>query len=393
MNSFTDHRGPSAARRRTRAAALVSVACTATLSLSVGSALAAQPRVGLGNADPFAVLAGSTVTNSGPSVITGDVGVSPKTAVTGFPPGIVNGTIHAADATAGKAQTALTAAYNDAAGRTPAVSLAGGLLGGRTLTSGVYDSASALDLTGTLTLDAQGDPNSVFIFQAGSTLTTAAGSRVSLVNGAQACNVYWKVGSSATLGTTSTFNGNILALTSISVNSGVTVAGRALARNGAVTLINDRIAAAHCAAGTTGGSGSTGSGSGGSGSGGSGTHGVHRGTARLTTPRRSITRTVARYGTTRCVHGTFRVAVTGRLIRRVVFSLDGSRVATRFRSPFRALARPRAGKNHRVTAVVTFSDGTHQARRTMRFRSCAAAVTRLPSSPSAPPVSAHGFTG
>ncbi|MGI8535462.1 MAG: ice-binding family protein, partial [Mycobacteriales bacterium] len=158
-----------------------------------------QPaQVGLGTATPFAVLAGSTVTNTGPSVINGDLGVSPQTAVTGFPPGTVNGTIHAADAVAGQAQAALTTAYNDAAGRAPDVNLTGQDLGGLTEPAGVYKFDSSAGLTGALTLNAQGNPDSVFIFQIGSTLTTASASSVLLTNGAQACHVFWQVGSSAT---------------------------------------------------------------------------------------------------------------------------------------------------------------------------------------------------
>ena len=157
------------------------------------------------------------MTNTGPSTINGNLGLSPGTAVTGFGPGTVNGTKYAADAIALKAQSDLTLAYDDAATRTPAVP-APANLGGRTLTPGVYKNASSLGLTGTLTLDARGDPNAVFVFQAGSTLITGSASRVKLVNGAQACNVFWKVGSSATLGTGTVMAGNILALTSISIN-------------------------------------------------------------------------------------------------------------------------------------------------------------------------------
>src|ERR1700730_2441628 len=159
------------------------------------SAHAAQPQVGLGTADSFAVLAGSTVTNTGASVINGNLGVSPGTAITGFPPGTVHGTIHSADGVAGQAKTDLTTAYNDAAGRTPVVSVSGDL-GGQTLVPGVYKSTSSLGLTGALTLDAQGDPNGVCIFPVASTLITASGSHVDLIGGAQACNVYWQVGSS-----------------------------------------------------------------------------------------------------------------------------------------------------------------------------------------------------
>ncbi len=208
---------------------------------------AAQAPVGLGTATSFAVLAGTTVTNTGPSTISGDLGVSPGTAVTGFPPGTVsNGTVHAADAVAAQAQADLTTAYNDAAGRTPFTTVSADL-GGQTLVSGVYR-GGALGLTGTLTLNAQGDPNAVFIFQAGSTLITASSSRVAVINGAQACNVFWQVGSSATLGTNSVFVGTVLALTSVTAATGASVAGRLLARNGAVTLDSNTVTRSTCAA-------------------------------------------------------------------------------------------------------------------------------------------------
>ncbi|WP_037187216.1 ice-binding family protein, partial [Rhodococcus sp. UNC23MFCrub1.1] len=175
-------------------------------------ASAATPTVGLGTADPFAVLAGAAVTNTGVSNISGSVGVSAGSAVDGFPPGIVtNGVIRRADPVAAQAQADLTVAYNDAAGRTPPTAVPVEI-GGRTLVSGVYKADTELGLTGTVTLDAQSDPNAVFIFQAGSTLTTASNSTVNLVNGAQPCNVFWQVGSSAALGTSTTFVGSILAL-------------------------------------------------------------------------------------------------------------------------------------------------------------------------------------
>ncbi len=233
--------------RKRAGAGLVSILSLTALALP-GSSLAAQAPVGLGTADSFAVLAGSTATNTGPSVLNGDLGVSPGTSLTGFtgaPNGIVNGATHAADAVAASAESALTNAIGDAAGRGPAAAVTADL-GSQTLTPGVYNGPT-LGLTGALTLDAQGDPNAVFIFQAGSTLTTAVGSSVNLVNGAQACNVFWEIGSSATLGSASLFTGNILASASISMDNAVTVLGRALASTGAVTLINDTITAAHCA--------------------------------------------------------------------------------------------------------------------------------------------------
>ena len=232
----------------------VATGISVTLALAMlaagQTARAAGPApVGLGTAEPFAVLAGTpAVTNTGPTTITGDLGISPAAAVTGFPPGIVNGTIHAADAVALQAQSDLTIAYNDAAGRTPATTVAGGTLGGLTLVGGVYNAGgTTLGLTGTLTLDAQNDPSSVWIFQATSDLVTASSSSVTFINGGQPCNVFWQVTSSATLGSGSTFAGTILALTSITMNDGVTLNGRALARNGQVTLINDTITRSTCA--------------------------------------------------------------------------------------------------------------------------------------------------
>jgi ice-binding like protein len=214
---------------------------------------AAQAAVGLGTADSFAVLAGSGVTNTGPTVVSGNLGTCPTPAVTGFPPGMVqNGTIHANDAVACGAQSDLTIAYNDAAGRAPTTTFPGPTdLGGMTLAPGVYKSPSSFAITGTVTLDAQGDPSAVFIFQAGSTLITATDSVVALINGAGACNVFWQVGSSATIGVGSTFVGSILALTDITANTNATAQGRLLARNGAVTLDSNTITRPACAAATT----------------------------------------------------------------------------------------------------------------------------------------------
>jgi hypothetical protein len=243
--------GSRAPRRRSGYAWLAAgpVAAAGAIAVLIASqpAGAATAPVGLGTAGSFAVLAGTTVTNTGPSVISGDLGVSPGTAVTGFPPGIVtSGTIHSADGVANGAQSDLTTAYNDAAGRSPTANVPAFIGAGQTLAPGVYKASSSLDVGGSLTLDAGGDPNAVFIFQAPSTLVTDSASSVILTNGAQACNVFWQVGSSATLGTGSAFTGSILALTSISVNTGDTITGRTLARNGAVTLDDDTITAPSC---------------------------------------------------------------------------------------------------------------------------------------------------
>ncbi len=206
----------------------------------------AQATVNLGTAVKFAVLAGTGITNTGITTITGDVGTYPNPAETGFGTVIINGTNHAGDGFTQVAKTDLDVAYNDAAGRTPAIPIITGDIGGQTLTPGVYNSASSLGITGTVTLNAQGDPNAVFIFQIGSALTTATGSSVNLINGARACNVFWQVGSSATLGTGSTFQGTILALASITVTNSVVVNGRVLARNALVTLDTNTITASIC---------------------------------------------------------------------------------------------------------------------------------------------------
>src|SRR5579872_1271164 len=154
----------------------------------------------LGTAASFGVLAGSTVTNTGATVVDGDLGVWPGNAVTGFPPGLVGGTIHKGDATAQQAQGGVTAAYNALASQPCSQQLSGQDLGGKTLTPGVYCFSSSAQLTGTLTLNAQGNPNALFVFKIGSTLTTASASSVLLINGGSSCGVFWQVGSSATLG-------------------------------------------------------------------------------------------------------------------------------------------------------------------------------------------------
>jgi uncharacterized repeat protein (TIGR01451 family) len=203
--------------------------------------------VSLGTANNFAILAGSTITNTGATTITGDVGLSPGSSITGFPPGVINGTQYAADAVAAQAKTDLVTAYNNAAGQIPASRIASEL-GGTTRTAGIYDSADGtFGITGTLTLNAAGDANAVFIFKTASTLVTANNSLIVLTNGAQACHVFWQVGSSATLGTDSVFKGNILALESVTLTTGADVEGRILARNGAVTLDANTVARATCA--------------------------------------------------------------------------------------------------------------------------------------------------
>lgn len=235
--------------------ALVTTALIAAPLIGASPALAATSSVALGAATSYSVLGHETVTNTGNTVVGGDLGVSPGTSVTGFGPGRIlanGGNFHSADSSSAAAQAALTTAYNDAASRPLTSSIVTGdyQLGGRTFGPGVYGAASSAQITGTVTLDGGGDPNAVFIFQMGSTLTTAAGSPsipasiVKLINGAKPANVFWQVGSSATLGTYSYFSGTIMALASVTVTTGAHVRGRALASTGAVTLDDDDFASA-----------------------------------------------------------------------------------------------------------------------------------------------------
>ena len=242
----------------------VGIVLAITLAFAaVPAAAHAQSAINLGTAGPFVVLGGSTVTNTGPSVLNGDLGVAPGTALVGFGlPAVVNGATHANDGVAQNAKSDLTTAYNVAAGQpvAPANDLTGTDLGNRTLNAGAYRYTSSAQLTGALTLDAEGDPNAQFVFEIASTLTTASASSVVLVNGASPCNVYWQVGSSATLGTTTAFQGNLMALTDISLNNGATVIGRLLARNGQISLINNVLNRSNCGTGSGGGGGGTGGG-------------------------------------------------------------------------------------------------------------------------------------
>ncbi len=249
--------------RKKVAVGLVSALSFTALAIPT-SALATGTAPNLGTAAPFGVLASATVTNTStaldPTIVGGDLGLYPGTSITGFPPGLVLGTIHDTDGVAQGAQADSLAAYNYVAGEAVDTIIKQPDLAGLTLVPGVYaNSASAVSLNGALTLDGQGDPNSVFIFQVGSTLTTGTGSTINYTNGASPCNVFWQVGSSATLGTGSTFVGTILANTSISLDANVTVLGRLLAGDptitGAVTLISDSINPSDCTPATIVGSG------------------------------------------------------------------------------------------------------------------------------------------
>jgi hypothetical protein len=359
------------------------------VALALGAAFAVMPAaalaapVNLATVSPFAVLGGAAVTNTGPSVLNGDLGVAPGTSLVGFGlPAVVNGATHNNDGVANQAKSDLTTAYNVAAGQpvAPANDLTGTNFGNRTLTAGAYRSTSSAQLTGVLTLDAQGDPNAQFVFLIASALTSAPASSVVLINGASPCNVYWQVGSSATLDTTTAFQGNLMALTSISLNNGATVRGRLLARNGQISLINNVINASGCATGSDGSTpGSTGS-DGQTPPGSRSTVATRRGTATLVrtpgTPRSPRTPRAA----ATCTDG-FSATVRGRLIKRVVFRLDGRRIASRTASPFRVLVRAGSGR-HNITARVTFKDATRAKTLTMRYRACDAAVRNPRNGPS-----------
>ena len=223
--------------------ASLTLACLAWFGCAAIGAHAGPISISLGSASSFAVLAGSAVTNTGSSIISGNLGVWPSQSITGFPLGIIeNGNAYAGDAVAMQAQLDAASAYTAAANATGAISLTGKNLGGLNLTQGVYVFSSSAQLTGTLTLNAQGLQNAVFIFQIGSTLTTAANAVVDLINATAGDSVIWQVGSSATLGTDTEFAGDILALTSITLDTNASIAcGAALALNGAVTLDNNTV--------------------------------------------------------------------------------------------------------------------------------------------------------
>ncbi len=237
------------AAMKLRALLFTALGLLAVMLFSSAPALAAPATVGLGTAESFSVLAGSTVTNTGPTTMFGDLGLSPGSSVTGAPH--VLGATHVDDAVAIGAKNSLTTAFNDAASR-PTNGSAGTDLAGQTFTAGVRTASSSLLLSsGSVTLDAQGDPNAVFIFQVGTTLITGSNTSVSLVNGAQACNVFWQIGSSATLGTGTRFVGTVMAGATITANTAATIHGRLLAQTGAVNLDTNTITNSTCAGGGT----------------------------------------------------------------------------------------------------------------------------------------------
>jgi hypothetical protein len=395
-------------RRRGRSARLVLATTTAGLACLGAAGLAQASPVDLGTVKSFVVLGGTTVTNTGPSVLNGDLGVSPGTALVGFgAPAVVNGATHATDGVAGQAQSDLTTAYDIAAAQpvTPADDLTGVDLGGLVLTAGAYRSTSSAQLTGALTLDAQGDPNAQFVFEIASALTTASASSVLLVNGASPCNVYWQVGSSATLGSTTAFKGNLMALSSISLDANATVVGRVLARNGQVSLIDNVLDAGTCGANTVRPPDTTAPAGTGTGTGALTPATATPAAAAPATPStaaaqpaaarrvaeqrvaaaRAATRAASRLrrtARTSCDAG-FTATVRGPHIRGVAFTLDGHRVASTARSPFTAaIARQGAGA-HRVRARVTFTDGASAKTLFFVYRACAVMIRHPATGPSA----------
>jgi hypothetical protein len=350
---------------RGRTALLGILVCLFLTAIPIAAAKASP--VGLGTAAPFVVLSGAGVTNTGPSVLNGDLGVSPGTSLSGFGlPAVVNGATHANDAVASQAEADLTTAYDVAAGQpvAPGNELTGVDLGGLTLGPGAYGYSSSAQLTGQLTLDAHGNPNAQFVFVIGTTLTTATASSVILTDGASPCNVYWKVGSSATLGTSTAFEGNLLALTSVSLNDSATVLGRVLARNGEVTLINDVLTAPQCATASTPTATEAGAAGGGTttttattGTKGKGTKksqkgGGSGGTATVSRGRKTAA------GVTTTVHG--------KRIKTVTVTDNGVRIG----SPGapRKILVPGTPGVHRVVVRVTFNGSTKPKTVAFRFR-------------------------
>jgi hypothetical protein len=356
---------------RGRIALMGVVVCLVFAAIPIGIAQAAP--VNLATAQPFVVLSGAGVTNTGPSVLNGDLGVSPGTSLSGFgAPAVVNGAIHANDGVAAQAQADLTTAYNVAAGQaiSPGNELTGQNLGGLTLTPGAYGFSSSAGLTGQLTLDAQGDPHAQFVFVIGTTLITESASSVILTNGASPCNVYWKVGSSATFGSGTAFEGNVLALETISMTSGVTFLGRALARNGEVTLDNDVLTAPHCSTGS-----SSGSGGGGAtvtkpvGATPVGTSPVQPVKKKNGTPKNTTGKTGG--GSATLVHGPtsaggVRVGAKGKRIKRVTITVNGVHAGGPGHP--RTVRVPATPGVHHVVVHVTFEGSTKPKTFTYTFR-------------------------
>jgi Ice-binding-like len=386
----------------------VGILLASGLACAAVPAVASASAVNLGTASPFVVLGGSSVTNTGPSVLNGDLGVAPGTSLVGFGlPAVVNGATHDDDAVAALAQSDLTTAYNVAASQPVSAGndLTGQDLGGLTLTAGAYGFSSSAQLTGQLTLNAAGDPNAQFVFEIGSTLTTASASSIRLINGASPCNVYWQIGSSATLGSTTAFEGNLMAKTSISINNGSTVQGRVLASTGGVTLINDVIDGSICGTSTTAPPASTPFTTPPTSTPGTSTapakkpapakkrapgkkpaprRGAKPPASHSTVPTRKGRATLTRpkpRPLALCNAG-FTATVRGREIKRVVFSTNGKQLATRNGSPSQVHVPPAFAASGVLKARVTFKDATRSRTLTLGYRACAAVVVRTLAAPS-----------
>jgi hypothetical protein len=345
--------------RRGRAAFIAAFVCLVFAAVPIAAKASA---VGLGTAQPFVVLSGAGATNTGPSVLNGDLGVSPGTSLSGFGlPAVVNGATHANDAVAAQAQSDLGTAYDVAAGQPipPGNELTGQDLGGLTLGPGAYGYSSSAQLTGQLTLDAHGDPNAQFVFVIGTTLTTATASSVILTNGASPCNVYWKIGSSATLGTSTALEGNLMALESVSLGDSVTVLGRVLARTGEVTLINDVLTAPQCATGST----PTPTGSTGGGAGTGGTPETKKGSSAKKIPTAKPKAGSVTITRGRKTAAGVTIRVRGKQSGKVTVTDNGVRVGAPG-SPRRVLV-PGTPGIHRVTVHVAATSSTKA--KTLRF--------------------------
>jgi hypothetical protein len=304
-------------------------------------------------------------------------------------PAVVGGASHANDAVSAQAQSDAATAFGVAAAQpvSPGNVLTGTDLGNRTLGAGAYRYASSAQLTGALTLDGAGDANAQFVFEIGSTLTSASASSIVLRNGASACNVFWQIGSSATLGSGTAFQGNLLAATAVTLNTGASLIGRAFARTAAVSLDSNVIAAPACP--TSNGPAATGpdpTANTGNGTGPTPDTGVLT-TGGVTTtvtgesaqtPAETNTQQGSRDTSFRRVYSRrcstpFHALVRGREIATVAFSLDGELIATRKRAPFGAVADAGPG-HHRLTALIVFSDGRPTRTRQLNYRACARAL-------------------
>jgi len=386
-------------RRAGRAGVALAIGCAfAAVPLS---AQAATPAVGLGTAEPFSVLAGSTVTNTLVTTMWGDLGLYAGSSVTGAP--VVGGTTYVNDAggVAMRAKNALTTAMTDAANR-PVTASAGTDLANQTFKTGVYRASTPTLLfsSNEMVLDGEGDPTTAFIFQIPADLITSSATRVRLINRANPCNVFWQVGTSATLGSGSSFVGTIMADQSITANTTAVIDGRLLASVARVEMHGNTIVHSACTSvddntndtlpgGASGGTGGTTPGT----TPPAGTSPANQAPpgSRSSTPTRNGTATLRRPPTTTttsrrgparpCTAG-FQATVRGKLIRRVIFSLDGKRIGTRTRPAFKVYVRAARAGSHVISARVGFKDATRSKTLKFRYRACAAQVLQPRRGPS-----------